>query len=233
PIYGSGGFTSYSDEKLARQLSGWAEDGISMVKMKIGREPERDAARVAVARQAIGNEAQLFVDANGAYGAKQARRMARRFSEQRVDWFEEPVSSDDLAGLRFVREESAMDVAAGEYNYDTIEARRMLEAGAVDVLQADATRCGVTGFLETAALCEAFGVPLSCHTAPAIHAHLGCVATRCRNVEYFFDHARIEQALFEGATTEHDSGVLRPDPEQPGFGLRFKEKDAVKFRVDV
>jgi L-alanine-DL-glutamate epimerase-like enolase superfamily enzyme len=124
-------------------------------------------------------------------------------------------------------------VAAGEYNYDTLEARAMLEAGAVDVLQADATRCGVTGFLETAALCEAFDVPLSCHTAPALHAHLACVTTRTRHVEYFFDHTRIEQALFEGATIRHENGVLRPDPEQPGFGLEFKAKDAAKFRVNI
>ncbi len=233
PIYGSGGFTSYSDEKLCHQLAGWANDGISMVKMKIGREPERDPARVAAARRAIGEKTQLFVDANGAYGAQQARGMARRFAEEGVNWFEEPVSSDDLRGLRFVREDCAMDVAAGEYNYDTLQARAMLEAGAVDVLQADATRCGVTGFLETAALCEAFGVPLSCHTAPALHGHLACVTGRTRHVEYFFDHARIEQSLFEGATAEHENGILRPDPAQPGFGLAFKAKDAAKFRVDV
>src|SRR5689334_18205455 len=95
PVYGSGGFTSYSDRELAEQLGGWARSGIGLVKMKVGREPERDPRRAAVAREAIGN-AQLFVDANGAYTRKQALALARAFANERVTWFEEPVSSDDL-----------------------------------------------------------------------------------------------------------------------------------------
>ena len=208
PVYGSGGFTSYSEGRLCRQLSGWNSEGISMVKMKVGRAPDLDPARVAAARRAIGGAAQLFVDANGAYSVKQALRLASAFSEQNVRWFEEPVSSNDLPGLRFIREhtpllsvfhigrtDSDMDIAAGEYNYDLRQARAMLEAQAVDVLQADATRCGITGFLQMAELCEAFETPLSAHTAPAVHAHLCCAAQRARHVEYFFDHARIEQML--------------------------------------
>ena len=246
PVYGSGGFTSYSEEQLARQLSGWISEGISMVKMKVGRSPDLDPARVAAARRAIGGPAQLFVDANGAYSAKQSLRLAAAFSEQNVRWFEEPVSSNNLAGLRFVREhtpllsvfhigrnDSDMDIAAGEYNYDLRQARAMLEGQAVDVLQADATRCGITGFLQMAELCEAFETPLSAHTAPALHAHLCCAARRARHVEYFFDHVRIEQMLFDGPTTTHRSGCLRPDPSLPGFGLEFKSKDAEKFKVNV
>src|SRR5690348_7367853 len=100
PIYGSGGFTSYSLDLLQRQLSGWVNSGIPMVKMKVGRSPEDDLRRVQVARQAIGPGAGLFVDANGAYSRKQALRFAWQFREQGVSWFEEPVSSDDLEGLR-------------------------------------------------------------------------------------------------------------------------------------
>src|SRR5205823_623969 len=176
-IYGIGGFTSYSDSQLQKQLSGWVEQGIPRVKMKIGRDAQADIHRVRAARQAIGPEAELFADANGAYSRKQALAQAEQFADSGVTWFEEPVSSDDLPGLRFMRDRgpAGMEIAAGEYGYDAFYFRRMLDAQAVDVLQADATRCGgITGFLRAASVCDAYGLPLSAHTAPTIHAHVGC-----------------------------------------------------------
>lgn len=235
PVYGSGGFTSYSQAQLERQLGRWTDQGICMVKMKVGREPQNDPVRVQWARTAIGDRAELFVDANGAYSQKEALALAGGFAGQGVTWFEEPVSSQNLAGLHFLRTHSppAMEISAGEYNYDCLQARRMLQAQAVDVLQADATRCGVTGFLQTAALCEAFEIPLSSHTAPAVHAHLCCAAPRARHAEYFHDHVRIEQMFFAGATVAHKNGFLEPDLHQPGWGLEFKEKDAAAFKIDL
>lgn len=236
PIYGSGGFTSYDDAQLAEQLSGWVEqDGCRWVKMKVGTHADRDPTRVAVAKAAIG-DATLFVDANGAYGVKQAIDLAARFAgEQGVTWFEEPVSSDDLAGLRRVRNHAppAMEVAAGEYGYEPTYFRRMLEAGAVDVLQADATRCGgITGFMLAAAQAEAFHVDLSAHCAPALHRHLGLVAPRFRHCEWFHDHVRIERMLFDGAPVPR-GGVIAPDPGRPGLGLVFKQQDAAQFAVNT
>jgi L-alanine-DL-glutamate epimerase-like enolase superfamily enzyme len=235
PVYGSGGFTSYSEKQLSKQFENWVGEGISMVKMKIGREPERDETRVKSARKAIGEKIKLFVDANGAFTPKQALNFAEKFSEQNVTWFEEPVSSDDLCGLNFLRERAPakIEIAAGEYNYDLWQAQKMLEARAVDVLQADATRCGVTGFLQMATLCDAFQIPLSAHTSPALHAHLCCAANRARHVEYFHDHVRIEQMFFDGATTKHKNGFLQPDFSQPGLGLEFKRKNAAKFQIKI
>jgi L-alanine-DL-glutamate epimerase-like enolase superfamily enzyme len=126
-----------------------------------------------------------------------------------------------------------MEIAAGEYNYDVFQARRMLEAKAVDVLQADATRCGITGFLQMARLCEAFHVPLSAHTAPALHAHLCCAVTPARHLEYFYDHTRIEQLFFEGATVKHKDGFLSPDDSAPGLGLEWKQDHAAKYEVKL
>ncbi|HEU6449217.1 MAG TPA: enolase C-terminal domain-like protein [Verrucomicrobiae bacterium] len=233
PAYGSGGFTSYSDQQLCRQFEKWVEEDFSMVKMKVGRRPEMDASRVAIARSCIADGTQLFVDANGAYSTKQALAFAQIFSEHNVSWFEEPVSSDDWHGLRFVREHlpPGMEVSAGEYDYDCIQARQKLEIGAVDVLQSDATRCGITGFLQASDLCNAFEMPLSSHTAPAVHAHLCCVAPRARHAEYFHDHVRIEQLFFDGATVKHKNGFLQPDLSQPGLGLEFKKRNAVKFQI--
>ncbi|HEY1677236.1 MAG TPA: enolase C-terminal domain-like protein [Candidatus Sulfotelmatobacter sp.] len=231
PIYGSGGFTSYSDEQLRSQLRGWVEQGIPRVKMKIGRDAAKDVRRVAAARAAIGADAELFVDANGAYSRKQALEQAEKFADINVTWFEEPVSSDDLPGLRLLRDRApaGMDIAAGEYGYDAGYFRRMLDAGAVDVLQADATRCGgVTGFLQAAALCEAYHLPLSAHTAPAVHAHLGCAATPLRHVEYFHDHVRIENMFFDGVLSPVH-GALSPDLSRPGLGIELKRAEARRF----
>jgi L-alanine-DL-glutamate epimerase-like enolase superfamily enzyme len=233
PLYGSGGFTSYSEKQLRDQLKGWVEAGISAVKMKVGREPERDVRRVGAARETVGESVTLMVDANGAYDRKQAAAMARPFADLGVTWFEEPVSSDDLRGLRLLRDvvPQPIEVAAGEYGYDVAYFRRMLEAGAVDVLQADATRCGgITGFLRTAAVSEAFSIPLSAHTAPTLHCSLCCAAPRIRHVEYFHDHVRIEQLLFEGAPVARD-GALAPDRSRPGLGIELRRADAASFAI--
>jgi L-alanine-DL-glutamate epimerase-like enolase superfamily enzyme len=231
PVYGSGGFTSYSDRQLAEQLSGWVKQGIPRVKMKIGRDATRDVERVRVAREAIGTEPELFVDANGAYTRKQALAQAEIFARSDVRWFEEPVSSDDLEGLRLLRDRApvSMNIAAGEYGYDIFYFRRMLDAGAVDVLQADISRCGgVTGFLQVAALCQAHNLPLSGHTAPALHTHVACAAIPIKHLEYFHDHVRIEHMFFDGLP-ELVNGELRPDLSRPGIGLELKRADAEKF----
>ena len=233
PIYGSGGFTSYSTEQLMAQLGSWAGQGLRAVKMKIGRDPAADRTRVHAARQTIGDDVELFVDANGAYDRKLALAQARAFVDDDVRWFEEPVSSDDLSGLRLIRDRApaGVDVAAGEYGYDVQYFRRMVDAGAVDVLQADATRCcGVTGFLRAGALCDAAYLPLSAHTAPGVHVHLCCAVPRVRHLEYFHDHVRIEHLLFDGALAPVD-GALRPDRSRPGLGLELKWRDAERFAV--
>jgi L-alanine-DL-glutamate epimerase-like enolase superfamily enzyme len=233
PVYGSGGFTSYTIARLQEQLAGWVAQGIPRVKMKIGTHPAADFDRVRAARKAIGDKTELFVDANGAYSRKQSLDFAERYAELGVCWFEEPVSADDLEGLRLIRDRGpvGMDIAAGEYGFDSFYFRRMLEAGAVDVLQADATRCGgFTGFLQADALCVARCMPLSAHCAPALHAHPSCVALMLRNIEYFYDHARIEHMLFDGALTPVE-GALHPDLSRPGHGLELKRADAARYAV--
>jgi L-alanine-DL-glutamate epimerase-like enolase superfamily enzyme len=232
PIYGSGGFTSYSQEQLQNQLGGWVAMGIPRVKMKIGRDPDADPMRVAHAREAIGPDTELFVDANGAYSRKEALALANIFAaEYGVTWFEEPVSSDDLEGLHLIRDRApaGMDIAAGEYGYDLWYFRHMLEAGAVDVLQADATRCaGITGFMRVAALVESRSMQLSSHCGPSLHVHVCCSVPNFRHMEYFHDHARIEHMFFDGVL-EPVNGELRPDLTRPGMGLEFKRADAAKY----
>jgi L-alanine-DL-glutamate epimerase-like enolase superfamily enzyme len=228
PVYASGGFTSSNVEQMSRELADYVAAGHHRVKIKIGREPALDVERVRAARAAIGADVELMVDANGAYARKQALAMAEQFAAHGVIYFEEPVSSDDLEGLRLLRDRgpAGMAIAAGEYGYDGWYFQRMLEAGAVDILQADATRAlGVTGFLQANALCAARSMPLSSHCAPAIHAHAGAAATQLVHLEYFRDHARMEPLLFDGVVPIID-GSVSFDPRRPGLGLTLRTREA-------
>jgi L-alanine-DL-glutamate epimerase-like enolase superfamily enzyme len=231
PVYGSGGFTSYSLERLGEQLGGWAADGIPRVKMKVGREPQRDPDRLAAARAAIGAEVELMVDANGAFTAAQAREWACRYAGFGVRYFEEPVSSDDVDAMRRVREGAppGMAVAAGEYAWSGRDVLRLLDA--VDIAQADATRCGgLTELVAIDALCAAHGTPLSLHCAPALSAHCGCALGQLVHLEYFHDHVRLEEMLFDGVLAPAH-GAIAPDPSVPGHGLTLRRADAERFRA--
>ena len=233
PVYGSGGFTSYTEEDLRDQFSGWVGQGIKAVKMKVGRDPEADERRVSVAREAIGEKTGLYVDANAAYTVTEALTQAQLFSGYGVDWLEEPVPAESRRQLHVIREQlsGGMRIAAGEYGYTLTDFRNLLEADAIDVLQADATRCGgITGFLKAGHLCEAFRIPLSSHCAPSVHLH-PALSLACFSIaEYFHDHVRIERALFEGFGELRD-GALVPDVTRPGLGLVFKDREAQQYRV--
>jgi L-alanine-DL-glutamate epimerase-like enolase superfamily enzyme len=234
PVYGSGGFTTYGDSTLADQLEGWLSDGARWVKIKIaesrGTRPERDVRRIRQVRDVVGSDVGVFVDANGGYTAKQAVRLLAEVADVGVTWFEEPVSSDDLAGLHLVRDRVDADVAAGEYGYDLAYFQRMCDAGAVDCLQADVTRCGgYTGWQQAATVAAAHGLEVSAHCAPNLSLP-ACAATRnFRHLEWFFDHVRIESALFEGARPLIDGAVAPTDA--PGHGLALIEKAAEGYRV--
>jgi L-alanine-DL-glutamate epimerase-like enolase superfamily enzyme len=234
PVYGSGGFTNYPLDRLAGQLAGWVDQGIGRVKLKTSRHPEEDPTRLGAVRRAIGDNPELFVDANGALSRKQALYWADRFADEwGVRWFEEPVSSDDLEGLRLLRDRgpARLEIAAGEYAFVPKDFADLLSAQAVDCLQADVTRCGgITGLLQVAGLSECHQIDLSAHCAPALSAHAFCAVPRLRHLEYFHDHVRIESMLFDG-TLSPDGGALRPSLSRPGLGLEVRWADAEPYRV--
>lgn len=234
PIYGSGGFCNYPLERLVDQLGGWVEQGIPRVKLKTSRHPEQDPRRLAAVRDAIGDEALLLTDANGALTRKQAIYWACRFRDEfGVVWMEEPVSSDDVDGLRMVRQQGppGLEVTAGEYGYVLADFARWVDAKSVDCLQADVTRCGgITGLLQVAGLSSTHQIDLSAHCAPALSCHAFCAVERLRHLEYFHDHVRIESILFDG-TLEPVGGALRPDLSTAGSGLRLRPADAEHYQV--
>jgi L-alanine-DL-glutamate epimerase-like enolase superfamily enzyme len=237
PIYGSGGFTTYSDSETTRQLEHWTADlGARSVKIKVGESfgsmSGRDLARAALARRVVGPAVELFVDANGGYTAKNAIRIARPYRDEcGISWFEEPVSSDDLAGLRQVRDAIDIDVTAGEYGYQESYFARMLAAGAVDCLQIDVTRCGgYTGWLRVAALAFANEMQISAHCAPSLHLPVAASVPNLRHIEYFHDHVRIEEMIFDGVPQAKD-GVLVPDVACEGHGYALREEAAAQYRL--
>lgn len=226
PVYGSGGFCNYSLERLRTQLGGWVADGIPRVKMKVGRHPDDDLRRLDAVRAEIGDEVELFVDANGAFSRQEALAWAELFAhEWNVRWFEEPVSSADLTGLGLVRERgpATVEVAAGEYAYVLRDGLNLIEAHAVDCLQLDVTRCGgITGFLELAAAARAHNLDVSAHCAPQLSAHVMCAIPNARHIEWFHDHVRADRELFDGVL-EPDEGELRPDRSRLGHGMELRE----------
>nr|WP_203609980.1 enolase C-terminal domain-like protein [Streptomyces sp. SID8111] len=235
-VYGSGGLTPYDDTQLVRQLRGWTEQGIDRVKIKVGeswgRCEDRDLHRTELARRTVGDGAGLYVDANGGYTRKQAVRMAAAMAGLGVTWLEEPVSSDDLTGLRAVRDAVTADVAAGEYGYDLPYLTRMAASGAVDCLQADVTRCGgITVWLRAAAVAEGLGLHISGHCAPHLHAHVAAAVPNTRHLEWFHDHVRVETMLFRG-TLDPRGGTVTPGATgEPGHGLALDRAAAGPYRL--
>jgi L-alanine-DL-glutamate epimerase-like enolase superfamily enzyme len=223
PVYGSGGFVSLDDEQLAAQLRRWTDElGIPRVKIKVGERwgaaPERDLARARRARQLVGEDVELFVDANGGYTPGQARRLGGAYVDLGVSWFEEPVSSESLDELRHLRAALRCDIAAGEYLSSAREAEAMCAAQAVDCLQLDITRCaGITGWLSAAAVADAHGLQVSGHCAPAMHLAAAASIPNLRHLELFADHERLEAMLFDGVPVAA-GGSLVP-PVEPGNGF--------------
>jgi L-alanine-DL-glutamate epimerase-like enolase superfamily enzyme len=236
PVYGSGGFTTYDEQQLTEQLTHWTIDQrIPRVKIKIGESwgtcVGHDVERMRQARAIIGDDVELFVDANGAYGAAQAVRVMDDVHDLDVRWFEEPVSSDDLAGLREVRQQVRPDVAAGEYVGDLYEARRLCDENAVDCLQLDVSRVGgITEWLRGAAVAAAHNLQVSGHCGPHLHAHVAAATPNLRHLEWFHDHVRIEDMLFDG-TLDPAGGTITPRDDAVGNGLTFRDDVAEQYLV--
>lgn len=234
-VYASGGFTSYDDASTRGQLESWLARGHRRVKIKIGEswgtEVQRDLRRARLARSVVGDEVALYVDANGGYTVKQAVRVGRELAGLDVTWFEEPVSSDDLAGLRLVRHRLDCDVTAGEYGARLSDFAALCGAGSVDCLQVDASRCGgVTEWQRAAALAAGHHLEVSAHCVPNLHVHLGMATPNLRHLEWFHDHERFERRLFDGAV-DPQRGRARPRPDAPGLGLALRVPDVEHLRV--
>lgn len=235
-VYGSGGFISYSDQQLRDQLTGWTRQlSLPRVKIKIGHGGGDDDAAdqhwIHLARDIIGPDVALFVDANGAYSAKQAIRAMHEAADADVSWFEEPVPSQQVEGLRQVRAAVDADVAGGEYLTDLLSCRHLCAADALDCLQVDVSRCGgITAWMRLAAVAAAHGLEVSGHCAPHLTAPVAAATENFRHLEWFHDHTRIEDLLFDG-TLDPTGGDIRPDIDAPGNGLSLRRDVVEQLRT--
>ena len=229
PVYGSGGFCSYSLDRLREQLGGWVEQGIPRVKMKLGREPRRDPARLDAARDAIG-DAPSCTSTRTAPSAPRRRCAGRGATSS--EWDVTLVrGARVVGGLRTGCASCASTRRSTSPRVSTPTSPRTsaTSIGCVDCLQADVTRCGgITGLLRVNGLASAHGLDVSAHCAPQLSAHAFCGVDRLRHLEYFHDHVRVEAMLFDGVLEPVD-GVLVPDRSRPGHGLELKRADAQRW----
>lgn len=231
PVYGSGGFLNYSVDELVEEATGFVERGIPRVKMKIGldagRDDREDVRRVAAVRKAVGDDVEIYVDANGSYRAKQAVDVARRLEDLRVGWLEEPVHAADREGLAVVARGTTIPLATGEFEYHLFAFRSLMAAGAVDIVQADVGRVGgVTPWLKIAKLAEAFNLPVAPHAFDVVHLHLMCAVPNATVLE----HLSIYDDLPYKERPEPRDGILTVPADRPGHGL---ELDAERVAANL
>ena len=225
PIYGSGGWTDFSEQELVAEMTGHVEQGIKAVKMKIGKDmgksEREDIERVAAVRKAVGDDVALYVDVNSGYYAKQAIYMCKEFEQYQVGWIEEPVLADDLTGLAEIRRAVSIPVATGEEEYTKQGFKELISGGAVDIVQPDVQRIGgVTEWMKVARLAEAFGLPMAPHAAQLVHLHVACAIPNLKAVEYM-NHYLEADRLWYTEFPEPRDGMWSPYPDKPGLGLEL------------
>jgi L-alanine-DL-glutamate epimerase-like enolase superfamily enzyme len=228
PVYGSDtGWLWMSPEEILDASRPYLDQGVMGIKVKVGADPEADADRLTRLREALGDDVWLAVDANERYDQGTALAMGRFFEEEiGADWFEEPITCEDVDGHRRLASRLEIPIAAGEMLFSRDEFARYLEGGALDVVQPDVTRLGgLTGWLKVAALAEWHHRPLSPHLLPEVGVHLACGLPGVTSVEYmpwlyplFVAPPRLER------------GRLVPPP-LPGLGLDVDPDAVGRYRV--
>jgi L-alanine-DL-glutamate epimerase-like enolase superfamily enzyme len=235
PIYGSGGWTSYSEAELVREQTGYVERGIPRVKMKVakdfGRSEREDIKRLAAVRKAVGDNVEIYVDANNGYYAKQAIGMARHLAEYDVKWFEEPVLADDISGLAAIARAIDIPVATGEHEYTRYGFKSLIAEGGADIVQPDVGRVGgVTEWMKVAHLASAFNLPIAPHAVQLVHLHLACCIPNLKVVEYLGTAEEGDRIWYTEFPEQRD-GYWSPYPDRPGLGLELSPEAVRRYAV--
>lgn len=213
PAYGSGVDLGYSLDELLDEVRGHRSAGFDAVKIKVGLSAAEDVERVRAVREEVGDGCRLMVDANLAWTLGEAAQRVRTLEPYGVAWLEEPLAVEDVEGHAALQRSTSVPLAAGESLFSVWEFAAYLRAGAIRVAQPDVARLGVTGWLEVAALADAFHVPLAPHFVPDVHVHLACAVPNAVYVEHL---AWLEPLLTSRLELEH--GTARPS-SGPGHGV--------------
>jgi len=237
PIISIGGY--YAEGKthadIGREIEAYRRVGMAGCKFKVGGlTPEEDAKRVEAARDAGGRDFILAVDANRGWSAEDAVRFAHLVEPLDIRWFEEPCHwYDDVALMARVRQATRIPITAGQSEVTRHGVRRLVEAGAVDLVNFDASEGGgVTEWRRAALLCRTAGVEMAHHEEPQIAQHLIAAVPHGTYVECFADPERdpIWQAMWANRPPIKD-GMLEVTRD-PGFGLILDASMIRRYRVD-
>lgn len=237
PAYASGGY--YREGKgldgLAAEMSRYMDMGFTSVKMKIGRlSPRQDAERVRVAREVVGPDVQLAVDANNAWSdAASAIRAARMMEKYDLWWLEEPVMPDNMPASAEIAAALDVPVATGEVEATRWGFRELLDRRAADILQPDATVAGgVTEWMRIAHMAAAWDVPIAPHWMANLHVHLLAAVPNGLTVEFFVldeDVFNFERMVLEPLQPEN--GLLQV-PQRPGHGIELDDQALARFQIE-
>ncbi|WP_277554811.1 mandelate racemase/muconate lactonizing enzyme family protein [Halobaculum limi] len=235
PAYASGGYyRGEGVDGLREEMETYLDRGHVAVKMKVGRRSlETEEKRVAAAREVLGPERTLMLDANGAWtDTGEALRACRRFAPYDPYFIEEPVKADSVELMARVREGLDYPLAAGELEFSRYGFAELLRAGAVDVVQPDATVCGgITEWLRVAHTAASHDIPVVPHYNPHLHAHLVASVENGGMVEYFYRDRDIKvfDDLIVNPPTPEDGKLT---PRGPGHGVRIDRSALAEFRTD-
>jgi L-alanine-DL-glutamate epimerase-like enolase superfamily enzyme len=223
------GWLWMTPEQIVEASRPYLDQGMMGIKVKVGADPEADAERVTLIREAIGEDVWLGVDANQRYDYGTALAMGHFFEEEMgVDWFEEPISCENVDGHAHLRARLEVPIALGESLISREEFRRYLDQDAADILQPDVTRLGgLTAWLKVAALAELYHRPLAPHLLPEVGVHLACGLPNVQTVEYMpwlFPAFMEPPAIVDGKIVP---------PRRPGLGLEILSDAVEKYRVEV
>lgn len=234
PTYIAGGY--YQEGKGLKELAQEMEQNVAMgaraVKMKIGGAPiNEDVERVRVAREAVGPNVKLMVDANNAYRYYEAIEIARKMEKYDIYWFEEPVAPDDYRGHAMIAAATSIPVATGENEYTKYGFRDLIEHKSAAILNPDAqVMGGVTEFMKVAALAQAYDLPIAPHGNQDVHVHLVSAIPNGLIVEYYRDSVdHMWGKTFKNQLTLKDGFLIPPD--RPGFGIELNEEALKPYKM--
>lgn len=219
PIYGSGGWLSYSPEELIAEVSNYKQRGFKAVKIKVGSPDwKEDVERLKMVHDAVGNGIDIMMDANQGMDVPSALQLARAAKELNIQWFEEPIKHDDFQGFQILKNQGGISLAMGEREYSTLPLRELLTRNALDIWQPDILRIGgVEAWRDSAALANAFNIPVLPHYYKDYDIPLLCTIPNGAGAESFdWIDPLIDNPLQieNGMTTPHN---------RPGWGFQFKD----------
>lgn len=235
PVYGSGGWTSYTDEELVDEALEMVARGYKMIKLKVGVEKGqnylRDVERIRKVRDAVGPDIGLMLDANNCWDAATGIRFANSVRELNIMFLEEPVMADDMPGLARYRTMTDLPLATGEHEYTKYGARDLIIHQAADIIQMDTTRAGgFTEMLKIGAMTQAWNLKFAPHAMENISAHLVAAFPNAMFLERLLLFEDLTAHVYVNAPLPKDGYMDIPD--LPGLGLVLNE-DYIRDRDEA